>query len=95
MRAAYWLQEARGAKLPLRVSSISPGIVETEFFTVSASDAAVHGCCVCCVAVSLPIKGVAFYSQTCMLGGRPVSAPPSAIIVSSWVIGCLHLTAVL
>ena len=28
-------QEARGQGLPLRVSGISPGIVETEFFTVS------------------------------------------------------------
>lgn len=28
-------QEARGQKLPLRVSGISPGIVETEFFAVS------------------------------------------------------------
>ncbi|KAF5841702.1 P-loop containing nucleoside triphosphate hydrolase protein [Dunaliella salina] len=27
-------QEARGKMLPLRVSSISPGVVETEFFTV-------------------------------------------------------------
>ncbi|GIL48537.1 hypothetical protein Vafri_5038, partial [Volvox africanus] len=29
-------QEARGARLPLRVSGISPGIVETEFFAVRA-----------------------------------------------------------
>ncbi|PNW78908.1 hypothetical protein CHLRE_09g394102v5 [Chlamydomonas reinhardtii] len=29
-------QEARGAKLPLRVSGISPGVVETEFFAVRA-----------------------------------------------------------
>ncbi|KAG1665098.1 hypothetical protein FOA52_007789 [Chlamydomonas sp. UWO 241] len=29
-------QEARGRNVPLRVSSISPGIVETEFFTVKA-----------------------------------------------------------
>lgn len=29
-------QEARAAKVPLRVSGISPGLVETEFFTVRA-----------------------------------------------------------
>jgi len=29
-------QEARGQKLPLRVSAISPGVVETEFFAVRA-----------------------------------------------------------
>lgn len=29
-------QEARGAGLPLRVSAISPGLVETEFFTTRA-----------------------------------------------------------
>lgn len=29
-------QEARAAKVPLRVSGISPGTVETEFFTVRA-----------------------------------------------------------
>ncbi|EFJ51130.1 hypothetical protein VOLCADRAFT_73358 [Volvox carteri f. nagariensis] len=29
-------QEARGAGLPLRVSGISPGVVETEFFAVRA-----------------------------------------------------------
>lgn len=27
-------QEARGRGVPLRVSAISPGVVETEFFTV-------------------------------------------------------------
>lgn len=26
--------QARGANIPLRVSGISPGVVETEFFTV-------------------------------------------------------------
>ncbi len=89
-------QEARGANLPLRVTGISPGIVETEFFQVSVhmkhADSASLSCvCVCvCVCASL-----CMCVTPCMAPySSPTGSPALASATSNLGCICSHMFVV-
>lgn len=62
--------QARGRKVDLRVSSISPGVVETEFLTVHGfgDDAAAKERCVNSCGIDLPLDlRIGFLMAACLL----------------------------